>query len=300
MKIAFMFAGQGAQYSKMGYDLYEADPSTKELFDNYKEIKDIIFKEDSTALNETKYAQPAILLESYAIAKYLSDKGIKPEYACGLSLGEYSALTYANTFTIDDAVKITSRRGEIMQNALPLGTSSMAAIMGLDAFSIIDTIKDVEGVCEIANYNSPSQIVITGDNKAIDEAMIKLKERGAKRCIKLNVSGAFHSSLLYNASLELHEELKKYEIKKPDIKIIYNTYGTTSSEPIIDILTKQIKSSVQFVKSIEYMIDKGVDTFIEIGPGNTLQGFVKKINPNVKVYSTNKLDDINKVLEELL
>ncbi len=295
-----MFAGQGAQKKGMGFDLYQADNESKELFDKFPEIRDLCFTDETGALNETKNAQPSILLESYIVANYLKNKGITPEYACGLSLGEYSALLFGQSFSLEDGIAITKARGEIMQNALPLGTTSMAAIIGTDVELIKSTISTVNGVCEIANYNSPAQIVITGENAAIDEAMEKLKAAGAKRCIKLNVSGAFHSSLLNGASIELNKVLNSFNVKKPNIKLVYNTYGTESDENVIDILTKQIKSSVMFIQSVEYMIQNGVDTFIEIGPGSALSGFVKKINSDVKVYSTDTLSDINKVLEELL
>lgn len=291
-----MFAGQGAQRVGMGFDLYQNDIESKKLFDAFPEVRDLCFTDKDNVLNETKYAQKAILLESYVVASYLKRNGINPEYALGLSLGEYSALCFANSFSLSDGIKITAKRGDIMQNALPLGTSAMAAVIGAPLELIENAIKDINGVCEIANYNSPAQIVITGDTTSIDEAMIKLKEAGAKRVIKLNVSGAFHSSLLNNASDELYDELSKYDIKKPSLKIVYNTYALESNDDIKQILKKQIKSSVRFMQSIEYLISKGVDTFIEIGPGATLSGFVKKINPNVAIYNTDSFDNIKTLI----
>ena len=225
MKIAFLFAGQGAQAVGMGKDFYDTYPLAKVIYDAFPEIKDLCFEGPAETLNQTAYAQKAMLLTSYTIASVLKANGIEPEYACGLSLGEYSALAFANTWKLDEAIQIITSRGEIMQNALPLGTSKMAAVIGLDRDTILNTIKKVDGICEIANYNCPGQIVITGDNKGVDAAMPLLTEAGAKRVLPLNVSGAFHSSLLIPASKELRKTLDKFSPNKPNYKIIYNVSG---------------------------------------------------------------------------
>lgn len=223
-----------------------------------------------------------------------------PDYLCGLSLGEYSALTFAGTFQYEDAVKIVSKRGQIMANALPAGTTGMAAVMGATVETIQTAVQSVtKGVCSIANYNSPAQIVITGENAALDEAIELLKAQKAK-CIKLNVSGAFHSPLLEQAALELDELLSGYELSKPQIPVVYNVTGTENKDKTIkELLTAQIKSPVRFMQSVEYMIEKGVDTFIEIGPGKALSGFIKKINRSVTVLNVEDESTLNNVLEVL-
>lgn len=299
MKIAFLFAGQGAQAVGMGKDFYDEFNLAKVIYDSYPEIKELCFEGPAEILNQTAYAQKAMLLTSYTIAKVLESKGITPEYACGLSLGEYSALAFANTWKLDDAIEIITSRGNIMQNALPLGTSKMAAVIGLDRDVIINTIKNVSGVCEIANYNCPGQIVITGDNKGIDEAMPLLTEAGAKRVLPLNVSGAFHSSLLIPASKELRKTLDKFSPNKPDVKIVYNVSGKEEEKPLNDILEAQICHSVYFEDTLKYLKDQGVDTFVEIGPGKTLSGFVRKTLTDVKCYAITDVESLNKTLEEL-
>ena len=187
MKIGFLFAGQGAQAKGMGLDFYEKYEYAKKLYDAYPEIRDLCFNDEADVINQTAYAQKAMLLTSYVYAMGLKNAGINAEYACGLSLGEYSALTYANVWNLADALYIVKNRGEIMQNALPLGTTKMAAIIGLDRDKINEVIKTVSGTVEVANYNCPGQIVITGDNKGIDNAMKALTEAGALKVVELNV-----------------------------------------------------------------------------------------------------------------
>jgi len=299
MKIAFLFAGQGAQAVGMGKDFYDEYNLAKVIYDAYPEIKELCFEGPAEKLNQTAYAQKAMLLTSYTIAEILKSKGIEPEYACGLSLGEYSALAFANTWKLEDAIEIVTNRGRIMQDALPLGTTKMAAVIGLDRNVILDTIKKVDGVCEIANYNCPGQIVITGDNKGVDAAMPLLTEAGAKRVLPLNVSGAFHSSLLIPASKELRKTLDKFSPNKPEYKIIYNVSGKEEEKPLNDTLEAQICHSVYFEDSLKYLKDQGVDTFIEIGPGKTLSGLVRKTLTDVKCYAVVDVQSLNQVLEAL-
>lgn len=302
MSIAFVFAGQGSQKVGMGLDFYENRKESREIYDLFEapfDLKNICFNGPKEDLDNTEFAQPCIVAASLAMAEALKVEGIIPEYVAGLSLGEYSALTYAGAFSYKDIPHIVSKRGKLMSEALPKGTTGMAAVMGADVDTIKDALDNVKsGICEIANYNSPAQIVITGEMQALDEAIAILKEKKAK-CIKLNVSGAFHSSLLEGASRQLDEILSGYEIKSPKLKVVYNVCGTTSNEDIKSLLVKQIKSSVLFIQSVEYMIENGVDTFIEIGPGKALSGFIKKINKDVKVLNVEDLDSLNKTLEEI-
>ena len=303
MKVAFLFAGQGAQNVGMGADLYATNELSKKVFDEMKldfDVKDICFNGPSEKINDTKYAQSCILTTSLAIAEAVSYLGIKPSYVAGLSLGEYSALSYAGAFNYKDAGEIVAKRGEIMALALPPKTSGMAAVIGMSATDINNVLNQVDGIVRIANYNCPGQIVITGEIDALNTAIKLLKDNGCRRIIPLNVSGAFHSPLLEDASKKLKQVLNDYDIKETNIPVIYNVSGHEENRDLKEILSEQIKSSVMFEQSIRYMIDKDVDTFIEIGPGKTLAGFVRKINKDVKVYSVNDSASLQVLKEELL
>lgn len=298
-KIGFCFAGQGSQHIGMGYDFYQEDEDIQSLYDSFPEIKELCFNENEK-LNQTAYAQKAMLLTSYAIASYLKKHNVTPEYVCGLSLGEYSALAFSDVWKLEDAIQIVSQRGRIMQEALPLGTTKMTAIIGLDRETILNCIQNVDGICEIANYNCPGQIVITGENVAVDQATENCKNRGAKMTIPLNVSGAFHCSLLNDASKKLRMVLDQYEPQKPCYQVVYNVSGKEENKPLNDILEEQICHSVYFEDSIRYMLDAGVDTFVEIGPGKALTGFIKRVDRSLKVYTVTDIASAKACIEGIL
>ncbi|MDD3049236.1 MAG: ACP S-malonyltransferase [Bacilli bacterium] len=304
MKIAFIFAGQGAQYVGMGKHLYTQYEEARNVYDQVNvdfTLKNVCFEGPKEMLDDTAYAQACILTTSMAIAEVIKAQGITPDYVAGLSLGEYSALCFAKAMNINDAANIVRERGKLMASALPKGTTSMAAVLNCNEDVILETCQEVSmiGVCQIANYNCPGQIVITGEKEAVEKAGELLLTRGARRVIALNVSGAFHSSLLEDASKQLHDVLAQYELKKPVIPVVYNISGKEETAALIDILTKQIKSSVYFMQSIEYMITNGVDTFVEIGPGSSLSSFVKKINREIPVYSVDSQESLEKMLGAL-
>ncbi len=301
-KIAFVFPGQGAQYFGMGKDFYENSNEAKKLIDKASEIGNInmtqLLFEVNDDLNITKYTQIAMLTICCAVLKEIEGKGVKPQVCAGLSLGEYSALVAAGILHFEDAFKVVQKRGSYMQEAVPVG-GAMSAIIGLDAQRIEEICKETEGIVQVANYNCPGQIVISGEEAAVEAAGVALTEAGAKRVIKLNVSGPFHSSMLEGAGRKLRtvlEEIPMNEVTIPYVSNVTADY-VTDKAPIIDLLEKQVSSSVKWQQSVEKMIADGVDTFIEIGPGRTLSGFIKKIDREVKVINIDKYEDLEKLAE---
>lgn len=301
MKIAFLFAGQGAQKVGMGKDFYDSCPEIRAMYDENTldfNVADCCFNGPDSMLNDTAYAQACLLLTSIVMAECLKKHGITPDVCAGLSLGEYTALTYSGVFTVQDALTVVRKRGELMAHALPEGTGKMVAVMGTEADVIQEACHKAseQGVCGVANYNCPGQIVITGETNAVNTAVELLKEKGVRRMIPLKVSGAFHSALLKDASLELKAVLETVEMHEPQIPIVYNVSGDYESRPIKDLLVEQIYSSVWFEKSIRKMIEDGVDTFVEIGPGKACSGFVKKIDKNVTVLNVEDMPSFEKTV----
>ncbi len=303
-KIAFIYPGQGAQVCGMGQDFYEQTKAGKETFDLASSIlgfsvPELCFTENDR-LDITEYTQAAMVTTSIAMTKVLEEQGVKPDVTAGLSLGEYCALYASGVMSENDAIATVRQRGILMQQAVPAGQGAMAAVLAMDAAAIEETIADVEGV-QIANYNCPGQIVISGKKEAVEIACEKLKEAGAKRTILLNVSGPFHSRMLTGAGEKLGEVLETVEVHTPKIPYVANVtarYVTDAAE-VKGLLTRQVSSSVRWEQSVRTMLADGVDTFVEIGPGKTLSGFMRKIDRTVKVLNVEKLDDVTKVVEEL-
>lgn len=303
-RIAFIYPGQGAQVCGMGQDFYEQTETGKKVFDLATEIlgfslPELCF-EKNDRLDITEYTQAAMVTTSIAMTKVLEENGVKPDVTAGLSLGEYCALYAAGVMSEKDAIATVRQRGILMQEAVPVGQGAMAAVLAMDASAIEEVIADIDGV-QIANYNCPGQIVISGKKEAVGTACEKLKEAGAKRTIMLNVSGPFHSKMLTGAGEKLGEVLASVEVHKPQIPYVANVTAAyvTEADEVKPLLTKQVSSSVRWQQSVETMLADGVDTFIEIGPGKTLAGFMRKIDRSAKVYNVEKLEDVQKVVEAL-
>jgi len=297
-KIAFMFPGQGAQYVGMGKGFYDQITVSKNAFLIASKVVGLDLQklcfEENNDLNITEYTQIAMLTVEVAMLYALEEKGIKSDVNIGLSLGEYSALVASGVLSFEDACKVVRQRGIYMEKEVPAGLGAMSAVLGLEATAIEDCISNIEGNVQIANYNCPGQIVISGDLKAVTEAGKALAEVGARRVIPLNVSGPFHSQLLRGAGDKLGTVLEDVTIN--DIKIPYVANYTAQfvedKNDVKELLKKQVYSSVKFEQSIKMLIEDGVDTFIEIGPGKTLSGFVRKIARDVTIFNVEKVEDL--------
>lgn len=308
-KIAFLFPGQGSQLSGMGKDLYEKYDAAKKVFETADKvlgfkISEICFNGTDEELKMTKNSQPAILATSLACLEALkSEIDIVPVATAGHSLGEYGALYTAGVLDMGDAIAITGKRAELMNDAANATNGSMAAVIGLTPDEILEGLKELqnEGEISVANYNSPAQTVITGEKELIEKSVDILKTKGAKRVIPLAVSGAFHSELMASASEKFADFVKDYNFKNAEIPVYENVDGMpiTDGEELKKRVPTQIRSSVHWTETINGMINEGITTFVELGAGKVLAGLNKKINAEVKTYNVYDVASLEETVNEL-
>lgn len=303
-KTAFIFPGQGAQYCGMGKDFFDTFPTARQVYVTAGEatgmdVARLCFTENKD-LDITEYTQIAMLATEAAILKVLEEKGVRADCAAGLSLGEYGALAAAGAMDLPQMFWLIRCRGVFMQEAYPVG-GAMAAVLGLDAEAIRGICEETEGTVSIANDNCPGQIVITGEARAVQAASERLTAAGARRCIPLNVSGPFHSALLEGAGRKLAAELEHIEVHKPRIPYLCNVEAdyVTDAYRIKELLARQVSSTVRWRETMERMLADGVDTFVEIGPGRTLAGFLRKMSRDARVFNVAKVEDLDGVLAAL-
>ncbi len=306
-KVAFIFPGQGSQSVGMGSELVQSSAGNKAFYDKADDqlgysLSKLMLDGPADELTITYNAQPALLTTSTMVSEILQAAGVHPDYTIGHSLGEYSALVASGVLSFEDGVRIVHERGLFMNEAVPAGKGAMAAILGMDAAvlqSVTDQVTADGDVVQIANLNCPGQIVISGTKQGVEKVCLKAKDAGAKRAIPLVVSGPFHSELMRPAASKLHQALSELNLHDTDVPVISNVTAIpeTSAEEMKDLLVQQLYSPVRFEESIQTLIDLGVDTFIECGPGKVLSGLVKKIDRSATVYSAYDLESIEQVVE---
>ncbi len=297
-KVAFIFPGQGSQYAGMGREVFDAFTCSRNVFAEADDalgtaLSDLCFNGPEEALKLTENTQPAILTVSVAVLRILEERRMRPDYVAGHSLGEYSALVCSGAISLKDAVRVVRLRGRYMQEAVPAGMGAMAAVIGLDAAAVSEACREAsgEGIVSPANFNSPDQIVIAGEAHAVQRASARLKEKGAKRVIPLPVSAPFHCELMAPARDRLRADLNAMDFRNPEVPLVSNVDASevTSGEAARDSLVRQVCSPVRWVESIQYLSARGVDRFIEIGPGKVLAGLVKKIAPQAQALSVDSI-----------
>lgn len=297
MKLGIIYAGQGSQVVGMGQSFY---PNA--IFDQNKDLTELCFNGPLEKLSYTPHTQPCMVMIATIITDLLKEQGIIPDYTAGLSLGEYSALYCAEVLTRNDVIEIARFRGKVMQEAVEGLESEMIAVLGMEEKILKELCQEASslGVVSISNYNCPGQLVVAGEKEAVEKVKELALENKARRVISLNTSGPFHTVLLKKASLALKEKFKEMTFHEMKVPVVFNTLGhELDNETIPEILEKQVMSPVYFEKSIRYMIDQGVDTIIEVGPGKVLSGFVRKIDKSIKLYQIEDKESLEKTIKAL-
>ena len=306
MKLAFLYAGQGTQKVGMGRDLYEACPTFRQVLDSAPvtfDLKKLCFEGPEEQLGDTRYTQPAMVAFAVGVTALLYEAGIRPQAAAGLSLGEYSALQAAGVFTAEQAIALAAFRGGVMADAVSGRPCGMAAILGMDRETLDVCCREAgeNGVCEIANYNCPGQLVIAGDSAAVDAACALAKERGARRCVPLKVSGPFHTSLMKPAGDALARRFAGERFGEMDFPVVFNCLGRpkTAEETVPALLERQVQSSVYFEDTIRWLEQNGFDAVVEIGPGKALSAFVKKTAKSIRILNVEDVASLEATVEAL-